>query len=175
MIQERVKNNIREIPDFPKPGINFKDITPLLKQPDLCKDIADFIVAEYSGDKIDCVLGVESRGFLFGLMIAQKLGVPFVTARKKGKLPYKTISYSYELEYGTAEVELHEDALETGQNVLIHDDLLATGGTAAAASELVKMLGGKIAGFAFILELSALNGKKHLKQYSNNFVQLVTY
>ncbi|PCJ81587.1 MAG: adenine phosphoribosyltransferase [Flavobacteriales bacterium] len=175
MLAERLIHTIREVPDFPKKGINFKDITPILQDPKLCLDIVDAFSSRFSGEKIDAILGVESRGFLFGMMLAQKLDVPFITVRKKGKLPYKTITYSYDLEYGFAEVEMHVDTIQKDWNVLIHDDLLATGGTAVAASELVKMQKGNIAGFAFVIELSFLNGAEKLKSYSDNIVNLISY
>lgn len=175
MIKDRLKASIREIKDFPKEGINFKDITPILHDPKLCADLVDDMANHFKDKTIDVVLGVESRGFLFGMMLAQKLQAPFVTARKKGKLPYKTVNYSYDLEYGTAELEVHHDSIKSNQNVLIHDDLLATGGTAAASAELVKLLGGNIAGFTFVIELSFLNGVKRLKNYSNDIYNLVSY
>lgn len=175
MVQERIKTAIRDVPDFPKPGIMFKDITPLLHDPKLCSDIVDAFIAEFDGVKVDAIVGVESRGFMFGMMLAQRMGIPFVIARKKGKLPYKTHSYKYDLEYGTAEIEMHLDSLKPGDQVLVHDDLLATGGTAKAAAELVKMQGGEVAGFAFLIGLSFLNGEEKLTEYSENIINLVTY
>ena len=135
MIAQQIKSVIRDIPDFPKPGIVFKDITPILKDPPLCKQIIAAFAERLSGTRIDVIAGVESRGFLFGLSLATELGVPFVPVRKAGKLPYTIKQKVYELEYGTATIELHTDAFEAGQHVLIHDDLLATGGTVTAASE----------------------------------------
>lgn len=174
-LSHRIKSAIREVPDFPKKGINFKDITPILENPKLCNDIVKEFVKKFSSQKIDAIVGVESRGFLFGMMMAQKMNVPFFTVRKKGKLPYKTISYKYDLEYGSAEVEMHIDTVKKGWNVLVHDDLLATGGTAMAAAELIKMQGGNVAGFAFLIELSFLNGAKKLFPYSENIVKLVSF
>ena len=124
---------------------------------------------------MDAVVGVESRGFLFGMMLANELKVPFVTIRKKGKLPYEVVSYRYDLEYGSAEVEIHVDAIQKGWNVLVHDDLLATGGTASASAELIKKLGGEVCGFAFVIELANLNGKNKLNEYTDNFISLVKY
>ncbi len=174
-LQERIQSAIRDVPDFPKPGILFKDITPILKDPALCKDIVDEFHSLFSGKNIDCIVGVESRGFLFGMMLAQKFNVPFVPVRKHGKLPFKTISYKYDLEYGSSIMEVHVDAIKPGSNVLIHDDLLATGGTAAAAAELVKMQKGNIAGFAFLVTLDFLKGNDVLKKHSSNINSLVNY
>jgi len=175
MIQTKLKEAIRDIPDFPKPGILFKDITPILKDAALCCDILDAFAAELKGVEIDVVAGIESRGFLFGLMLANKLGVPFVPIRKQGKLPFKKIQQPCELEYGSAILELHEDAILPGQRVLIHDDLLATGGTVSAATRLVKQLEGRIAGYAFVISLDFLNGKEGLKQESPNIISLISY
>ncbi len=175
MPKHRIRAAIRDIKDFPKEGIIFKDITPVLMDAALCNDIANSFERAFADKKIDLVVGVESRGFLFGMLLAQKLKVPFVPVRKVGKLPYKTISYTYDLEYGSAAVEIHEDAIKKGSNVLIHDDLLATGGTAMASAELVKQLGGKIAGFAFLVELEFLKGKNILQKYSDNIVSLIQY
>jgi adenine phosphoribosyltransferase len=174
-IEQEIKAVIRDVPDFPKPGIMFKDITPFLAKPKLCSLAVDYTCQFYKTHSIDAVAGLESRGFLLGMMIAQKLNVPFIPIRKKGKLPYKTISQSYLLEYGSAEIEIHEDAIEAGSNVLIHDDLLATGGTAVAAAQLIKKCGCNVTGFSFIIELEFLNGKQHLEKYSNQILSLVTY
>jgi len=175
VLEKRLKTAIREVPDFPKPGINFKDITPILADPKLCRDIVDGFCIHFDEGAIDAVIGVESRGFLFGMLVAEKLNVPFIPVRKKGKLPYKTVSYKYDLEYGSAEVEMHVNTITPGMKVLIHDDLLATGGTAVAASELVRQQGGNIAGFAFVVELGFLNGSEKLRPYSDNIVNLVSY
>ena len=174
-LQERIENSIREVPDFPKPGINFKDITPILQDPVLSNDITEALANKFANSGIDAIIGVESRGFLFGMMMAQKLNVPFITVRKKGKLPYKTVSYSYDLEYGSAEIEMHIDAIKPGENVLIHDDLLATGGTAAAAAELILKQDAIVAGFAFLVELSFLEGDKKLLKYAAEVYSLVSY
>ncbi len=175
MIADQIKAAIRDIPDFPKPGIIFKDITPILKDPALCQNIVDAFAEKLSGTKIDVIAGVESRGFLFGLMLAVKLGVPFVPVRKAGKLPYAIKQKVYELEYGTATIEMHTDAIEPGQHVLIHDDLLATGGTVTAASELITDLGGIISGFSFVIGLGFLNGKEKIEGLSDNIVVLAEY
>jgi adenine phosphoribosyltransferase len=135
----------------------------------------DELVKQCAGVKIDAVAGVESRGFLFGFSMAMKLGVPFVLIRKKGKLPAETVSYKYDLEYGSAEIEMHVDAVEEGMHVLIHDDLLATGGTAVAAAELIQKSGGKVAGFSFVVELSFLKGKEVLNKYSEYNKSIVNY
>jgi|TARA_B110000495_G_C22954818_1_gene559342 adenine phosphoribosyltransferase len=175
LISERVDKAIRTIPDFPKKGIMFKDITPVLENANLSSDIVDELVKQCAGVKIDAVAGVESRGFLFGFSMAMKLGVPFVLIRKKGKLPAETVSYKYDLEYGSAEIEMHVDAVEEGMHVLIHDDLLATGGTAVAAAELIQKSGGKVAGFSFVVELSFLKGKEVLNKYSEYNKSIVNY
>lgn len=175
MIVQQIKSAIRDIPDFPKQGIIYKDITPILKNPELCLQIVDAFAAELNDMQIDLIAGVESRGFLFGLPLANRLGVPFVPVRKVGKLPYTIRQKAYSLEYGTAVIEMHTDAFEPGQRVLIHDDLLATGGTALAASELVQEMGGIVAGFSFVVELSFLNGKERLSPVSDNIVVLADY
>lgn len=175
LLEDKLKNIIRDVPDFPKPGILFKDISTIMLEPELSQEIVSHLVTLYKDQNIDAIAGIESRGFLFGYPLAMALKVPFILIRKKGKLPYKKISYSYELEYGSAEIEMHEDAVSTGQNVLIHDDLLATGGSAAAAAELVKRCGGSIAGFNFLVNLSFLKGEEKLNGYGTNIVNLVSY
>lgn len=175
MLETQLKKDIRDVPDFPKPGILFKDITPVLHNPKLCDDIVTEFSEKFKNKAIHAIVGVESRGFLFGFALAKKLNVPFVLVRKAGKLPYKTISYEYNLEYGSAKVEMQVDDIKSGWNVLIHDDLLATGGTAEAAAKLVQMQQGNVAGFAFIVELDFLNGKQRLTQYSDNIISLVNY
>ena len=175
MLQTRIKQAIRDVPDFPKPGILFKDITPILMDHKLSIDIAEQMAMEMSDWKVDAIVGVESRGFLFGMMTAQALRVPFIPVRKAGKLPYETVSHEYDLEYGSAKVEMHVDTIKPGWNVLIHDDLLATGGTACAAAELIQKQKGTVAGFAFLVTLDFLNGKNKLDAYSKNFSSLVNY
>ncbi len=174
-IAERARQAIRSIPDFPVEGVTFRDITPVLEDPSLCRDIIDHLAGQPAMTDVNAVIGVESRGFLFGLPLAMQLDIPFITVRKKGKLPYETISHCYDLEYGSAEIEMHTDAMQEGWKVLIHDDLLATGGTAAAAAELVRKQGGTVGGFAFLVELSFLEGREKLAGYSGNIVNLVKY
>ena len=173
-LEQALKYAIRDVPDFPKPGIVFKDITPVFYNQQLCSDIVDGFIEKLNG-RPDAIIGIESRGFLFGFMVANKLNIPFILVRKAGKLPYKTIALEYALEYGTAKIEMHTDALKKGWKILIHDDLLATGGTAAAAAELVKMSGAEIFGFNFVIGLDFLNGRDKLVTYSNNITCLVQY
>lgn len=173
-LEAKIKAAIRDVADFPKPGIMFKDITPIFESQTLCNEIVDGFINSLN-QKPDAIVGIESRGFLFGLLIANKLNVPFVLARKAGKLPYKTISYEYSLEYGTAKIEMHVDSIKKDWNVLIHDDLLATGGTAEAAANLVKMQGGNVSGFCFVVGLEFLNGKEKLNTHTNNITCLAHY
>ncbi|MCG8429687.1 MAG: adenine phosphoribosyltransferase [Candidatus Omnitrophica bacterium] len=156
---------IRNIPDFPKEGIQFKDITTLLKDKEAFRQAVDLLVAEYKDKKIDSVVAVEARGFILGGAVAHGLGAGFVPVRKKGKLPAKTSSVTYELEYGTDTLEMHEDALNAGDRVLIVDDLLATGGTVRAVTELLDKMEAGIMGIAFLIELSFLNGREKIKDY----------
>jgi adenine phosphoribosyltransferase len=156
---------IRDIPDFPKPGILFKDITTMLKDGDSFKSAVDGLLAKVRGKKIDAVVGMESRGFIFGAPIAYALGVGFVPVRKLGKLPADVVSVEYDLEYGSATLEMHKDAIKPGSKVLIVDDLLATGGTVAGTIELVKQLQGEIVALAFLIELKALHGRDRLQGY----------
>ncbi|MFT7237463.1 MAG: adenine phosphoribosyltransferase [Cyclobacteriaceae bacterium] len=164
---------IRDVPDFPKKGIVFKDITPILGNPVLSKRVSDAFYESWKDQKLDGVAGIESRGFIFGMQLAQQLGLPFIPIRKKGKLPYHTISQKYNLEYGTSELEVHTDAIKEGQRILIHDDLLATGGTANAAASLISKLKGEVAGYSFLVELSFLAGAADLK--NKNIHSLVKY
>lgn len=163
-----LKNAIRNIPDFPKPGIMFKDITPLLQNGPLFRQAIDAIATQVQGQPIDVVVGVESRGFIFASALAYKLGAGLVIVRKPGKLPYKTYQATYELEYGTDTLEIHQDAIQPGQKVLIVDDLLATGGTMKATAELVKTFNATVVGIAFLIELTFLNGREKLKDYPVN-------
>ena len=162
-----LKRCIRNIPDFPKAGILFKDITTLLKDAKAFKYAVEKLAEKYKGKKIDAVLSVESRGFIFGSAIACLLGAGLVPIRKKGKLPFKTYSISYDLEYGKAGIEIHQDALQKGSKVLLVDDVLATGGTVEAATQLVEKLGGDIRGIYFLIELLDLKGRKRLKDYTS--------
>ncbi|MBW1298610.1 adenine phosphoribosyltransferase [Aquimarina litoralis] len=167
-----IQELIRDIPDFPKPGIIFKDITPLLASSDALVYVADQLSALIpSGVTVDKVIGIEARGFILGGMIAQRLGAGFVPVRKQGKLPSDTYSKSYGLEYGEDVLEIHQDAIKKGERVLIHDDVLATGGTAKAVCELVEQLGGEIVQCNFIMELSFLNGKDKLKYPIGSLLQ----
>lgn len=154
-----VRGVIRDVPDFPKPGILFKDIMPVLGHATLFPRIIDWMVEEANGHTVDAVLGMESRGFIFAAPVAIRVGAGFVPARKPGKLPWKTVSVSYDLEYGSNELHIHQDAFPKGAKVLIADDLLATGGTAKAAVELVRKLGGEVVGCLFVVELDFLNGR----------------
>lgn len=156
---------IRDVPDFPKEGILFKDITTLIKEPQAFREVIDRLADHYAGQEIDLVVAVEARGYIFGAPIAYKLGAGFVPVRKEGKLPAETVREEYELEYGTDSVEMHRDAIRPGQKVLIVDDLIATGGSAAATTRLVERLGGEVVSIAFLIELTFLNGVEKLKDY----------
>ena len=175
MISKKIDLVIREVPDFPKPGINFKDITTLLLDQELSSEIIDTFINRLKGKKVDAIVGVESRGFLFGFLLANKMGIPFIPIRKSGKLPGETLRCKYDLEYGSAEVEVHKSDIKKGWSILIHDDLLATGGTAVAASELIQMLGANVAAYAFIISLKRLNGDKKLSKFSDNIISLANY
>ena len=160
-----IENYIRDIQNFPKPGIGFKDITPLLLNAEATQACLDLLVSSLAGKRIDKVIGVESRGFFFGMLLAQRLGVGFIPVRKPKKLPFDTISASYDLEYGSDTLEMHTDAIEKGEHILIHDDVLATGGTAKAVCEMVEQLGGTIVQCNFLMELTFLNGREKIKDY----------
>ncbi|MHB0867106.1 MAG: adenine phosphoribosyltransferase [Thermoleophilia bacterium] len=164
---------IRDIPDFPKAGIVFKDITPLLQDAQALRYTVDQMAEFAVGKKVDVVLGAEARGFILGATLAYTLGAGFVPARKPGKLPHTTVAAQYDLEYGTDSLEIHEDAIGPGSRVLVHDDLLATGGTARAKCDLVEKLGGEVVGLAFIIELSFLSGRDKLKEY--DLLSLIKY
>ena len=174
-IEEQIKSVIRDVPNFPKEGIIFKDISTIMLDTKLSNNILDHLVNVYQKMDIDVVAGIESRGFLFGYALAMRLNKPFILIRKKGKLPYDKISYDYALEYGTATIEMHTDAVQKGQKVLIHDDLLATGGSAEAAAKLVQQAGGEIAGFNFLVALEFLNGSQKLSVISDNIINLAVY
>ncbi len=162
---DQLKQFIREVPDFPKPGINFYDITTLLKHPEGLRLTVDALAATFNGEKVDVVLGVEARGFIFAPALALHLGAGFVPVRKPNKLPAETARMSYDLEYGQDTLEIHRDAIVQGQRVIIADDLLATGGTARAVVDLVESLGGEVVGLAFIVELEFLPGRERLAGY----------
>ncbi len=174
-LTERIKETIRDVRDFPKPGILFKDITPVLADPKLSYDVGIALKDYWKERNVHGVIGIESRGFIFGMQLAQQLGIPFIPVRKAGKLPYRTIKHAYELEYGSAEMEIHIDAVKDGHSILIHDDLLATGGTAAAAAELVRKSGGQVAGFSFLVELEFLKGREMLLDYSEKVHSVIHY
>mgnify|MGYP000243414758 CR=1 FL=1 len=175
MVHDKLKATIRDVANFPKEGIIFKDITPVLADAQLCTEVVDELVRVYMDQKLDAIAGIESRGFFFGFLLANKLGIPFIPIRKAGKLPFKTVSIEYALEYGTAKIEMNIDAVTEGMRVLVHDDLLATGGTAAAAAELISRQGGVIAGFGFMVELEFLKGSENLKKYSENIYSTLGY
>ena len=163
---EKIRQAIRDIPNFPKPGVVFKDITPLLSNGPLYKQTIDLLADRYRSQAVDIVLGIESRGFIIGSTLAYTLGAGFCIVRKPGKLPYETHSASYELEYGSDTLEVHRDAIPSRARVLIADDLIATGGTASAAAELVSKLGAEIVECAFVIELSFLKGRERLTPYN---------
>ena len=165
-----LRDHIRSIKDFPKPGIMFRDITTLLKNPDAMNYTLDKLLEFSKGKNITKVVGIESRGFIFGSLIANRLKAGFVPARKPGKLPAETESATYELEYGTDKIEIHKDAINKNDLVLLHDDLLATGGTAEAAIKVIEKLGGKIVLISFIVELTFLNGRKKLGNYETHSI-----
>ncbi|HRP61314.1 MAG TPA: adenine phosphoribosyltransferase [Vicingus sp.] len=175
MIAEKLNNIIRDVPNFPKEGIIFKDITPILLDAKLTKEVVSELAKKSTNLNLGALVGIESRGFWFGIMLANELNIPFIPIRKKGKLPYKTLSYKYDLEYGSAEVEIHEDAIQPNWNILVHDDLLATGGTAKAAAELILMQQANVAGFSFVVELDFLNGRNELLKYSKNIISLTNF
>ena len=165
-MEAELKKYIREVPDFPKPGILFYDITTLLKDPKALRMTVDSFVWFFSDQHVDKVVGIESRGFMFAPIVAYNLNAGFVPVRKPGKLPAKVVGQDYDLEYGSDRVEMHEDGVVEGERVLIVDDLLATGGTAAATAKLVESRGGEVVGLGFIVELLFLNGRERLSQYS---------
>ena len=172
-MSETLRAKIRDIPDFPEPGIVFKDIMPLLADPATLRETVDLLAEWVEPREPDVILGAEARGFILGAALAYKLGHGFVAARRPGKLPWKTVSATYALEYGENTLELHADAIASGARVLVHDDVLATGGTAAAICDLAEQLGGEIVGVAFVIELEFLEGRKHLGKYDVH--SLITY
>lgn len=170
-----VKSKIREIQDYPKKGILFRDITTALKEPETMRSIIDYLCEQFKDVKIDYIAGIESRGFILGMPMAYKLNSGFVPIRKPKKLPAETYSQSYDLEYGTDTIEVHKDAFGAGDNVLIVDDLLATGGTADAACKLVKKTGANLVGIAFLIELSELGGREKLEKNCDNIISMLKY
>lgn len=173
MKRERLEDYVLTIPDFPEPGIMFRDITSLIQDPDGLKDSIDGLIDALKDVEFDTVLGLESRGFIFGTAIAYALHKGFVPVRKKGKLPRETVSAKYDLEYGQAEIEIHTDAIKKGDKVVIIDDLIATGGTLEASCKLVEQLGGEVAMIAVVMELAGLNGREKLADYKVK--SLITY
>lgn len=173
-LSQKIDQTVTNVADFPKSGIQYKDITPLFLNPQLSQEIIDAFIEKAKG-KVDIVCGIESRGFLYGIQLAHQLNVPFVLIRKAGKLPPPTIAQSYDLEYGQATIEVNSTYIKEGDRVLIHDDVLATGGTAEACAKLVEKCGGKVAQFSFIIELDFLNGQEKLKPFSDDLVSLVHY
>jgi adenine phosphoribosyltransferase len=174
-IEQKIKAVIRDVPDFPKEGIMFKDITPVFLDPELRREITKAFCERVSNIEVDVIVGIESRGLLFGMLMSEYLNIPFVPIRKKGKLPADTFGVDYDLEYGTASIEIHKDALQPGQKVLLHDDLLATGGTIIASSELIKLTKAQLVGFTFLVELDFLNARQKLSKYSDNIITLANY
>jgi adenine phosphoribosyltransferase len=164
-LETDIKRSIRTIPDYPKKGIPFRDLTTLWRNGKLTRRVTDALVRKWKGARLDKIVGIEARGFIVGATVADRLGIGFVPARKMGRLPASKVSVNYELEYGRQGLEMHTDSISKGDRVLIVDDLLATGGTSWAAGTLVKRLGGKVVGFAFVTELRSLNGRKKLKGY----------
>jgi adenine phosphoribosyltransferase len=174
-LSNKINLAIRDVHDFPKEGIVFKDITPIMMDAGLSNEILEALAEQFRSENLQGIAGIESRGFLFGFPLAMALGIPFIMIRKKGKLPYEKISHAYDLEYGSAVIEMHSDAFSPGDRILIHDDLLATGGSAAAAAELIQKCQGVVAGFNFMVELQFLEGRQKLKTYSENISNLVQY
>jgi adenine phosphoribosyltransferase len=162
---DRLRSAIRDVPDFPQPGVLFKDITPVLADSALLTLAVDGMAAVADGQRVDKVVGIDARGFIFGAMLAARIGCGFIPARKKGKLPWRTSGVDYALEYGTASLEIHEDAINSGERVLLADDLLATGGTAAAALELITRTGAEFLGSVFFIELAFLKGRERVAKY----------
>ncbi len=174
--EKTIQSLLRDVPDFPKPGILFKDISPLLAVPSVRQQVVKAISLHYKSIGVEAIAAIEARGFIFGMLIAQELDVPFIPVRKSGKLPYKKIAEEYSLEYGTASLEMHEDAFTPGCKVLVHDDLLATGGTASATGNLIRRLKGEVIGFSFIINLAFLSGESKLVQkFGVNPHYLVSY
>ena len=175
MIENKIKSVIQSIPDFPKVGIDYKDIMPILEDANLCSEITKAFCDQLKKINPEVIVGIESRGFLFGMLIANKLGIPFVPIRKKGKLPGKTFTVSYDLEYGSAAIEVQASASLANKRVVIHDDLLATGGTVDAVGKLMHQMNAEVIAFAFLINLNLIDYQEKLKPYSDNFITLVNY
>jgi adenine phosphoribosyltransferase len=172
-LSQKLDKAIRTIPDYPKKGIMFKDLTTLWKQGKLSREVMDALEERWKGERIQKIVGIEARGFIVGAVLADRLGIGFVLARKAGKLPGRTLEVSYELEYGRQVIEIHRDGINRGERVLVVDDLLATGGTASAAATVVEKLGGKVVGYSFVAELGFLGGRRKLRNH--NVFSLVNY
>jgi adenine phosphoribosyltransferase len=175
MIENKIKSVIQCIPDFPKVGIDYKDIMPIFEDANLCSEITTAFCDQLKKLNPEVIVGIESRGFLFGMLIANKLGIPFVPIRKKGKLPGKTLTLSYDLEYGSAAIEVQASASLANKRVVIHDDLLATGGTVDAVGKLMHQMNAEVIAFAFLINLNLIDYQEKLKPYSDNFITLVNY
>jgi len=175
MIENKIKSVIQSIPDFPKVGIDYKDIMPIFEDANLCSEITTAFCDQLKKLNPKVIVGIESRGFLFGMLIANKLGIPFVPIRKKGKLPGKTLTLSYDLEYGSAAIEVQASASLANKRVVIHDDLLATGGTVDAVGKLMHQMNAEVIAFAFLINLNLIDYQEKLKPYSDNFITLVNY
>jgi adenine phosphoribosyltransferase len=175
MIENKIKSVIQSIPDFPKAGIDYKDIMPIFEDANLCSEITVAFCDQLKKINPEVIVGIESRGFLFGMLIANKLGIPFVPIRKKGKLPGKTFTVSYDLEYGSAAIEVQASASLANKRIVIHDDLLATGGTVDAVGKLMHQMNAEVVAFAFLINLNLIDYQEKLKPYSNNFITLVNY
>lgn len=175
MIADKIKNTVRDIPNFPKEGVVFRDITPVLKDPELCEEIVEEMMINLKEIDFDVIAGVESRGLLFGFLLAVKMKKPFVMIRKEGKLPFDKVSQNYDLEYGNTSIEVHKDAVREGDKVLIHDDLLATGGTVEATKKLIERLGAKVTAFSFLVELDYLGGRDRLENTSTQVFSQLRY
>ena len=175
MIENKIKSVIQSIPDFPKVGIDYKDIMPIFEDANLCSEITNAFCEQLKKINPEVIVGIESRGFLFGMLIANKLGIPFVPIRKKGKLPGKTFTVSYDLEYGSAAIEVQASASLANKRVVIHDDLLATGGTVDAVGKLMHQMNAEVVAFAFLINLNLIDYQEKLKPYSDNFITLVNY
>lgn len=174
-IEEHIKSTIIDVPDFPTSGIVYKDITPIFQNPILSERILNALEEIYRPMQLDGIAGLESRGFLFGMPLALRLQIPFILIRKKNKLPRTTFKVDYELEYGSSRIEMHTDAVSRGQRILIHDDLLATGGTARAAQQLIQMGGAEVVGYSFLIELAFLKGRQNLSLPSEQIITFATF
>jgi len=174
-VEQLLRSVVRDVADFPRKGVIFKDITPVLLDPKVSNLVLDFLEDKYKKMPLDAIAGVESRGFLFGFALANRLNLPFILIRKKGKLPAQVISHDYELEYGSSTIEMHVDSVQANQRILLHDDLLATGGSAYAATQLIEQCGGEIASINFLVELKFLKGREKLTKYASTIDSVLSY